>query len=424
MAAHPSLVKLSEEFRKDVIELAPNHYIAVGYAASNVHMIVGDDGVIIIDTTETTKAASNVFAEFRKITDKPVKTIILTHSHRDHISGASIFAEGGLPDIYASHHFKSDLVVVGEKRPTPTEIMIERTKRQFGMGLSWPEERVNLGVGPGDRPLEGMGQGFLPPTKLMPEGRHKILSCGVEIELMLAQGETPDHMIVWSPAHKVLFCGDNFYHSFPNLYAIRGTAYRDFNSWADTMDILSSFNAEILSPGHSRPIYGAQNIRSVLEDYRDAIRHVVSETAKGMNEGKSPDEIAQEIQLPTALADKPYLQEFYGKVSYAARAYFAGTVGWFDGNPTNLNRMAPATEAEKIITLAGGADRVLETAQKAHKKSDNQWALALCDRLIAVDHHREEATQIKISALRQMADKEINAPARNYYLVCAKDLAK
>ena len=59
----------------------------------------------------------------------------------------------------------------------------------------------------------------------MPEGRHKILSCGVEIELMLAQGETPDHMIVWSPAHKVLFCGDNFYHSFPNLYAIRGTAY-------------------------------------------------------------------------------------------------------------------------------------------------------------------------------------------------------
>ncbi len=423
MTAHPILVKHSEEFRKDIIELAPGHYIAVGYAASNVHMIVGEDGVIIIDTTETTKAASNIFAEFRKITDKPVKTIILTHSHRDHISGASIFAEGGSPDIYASHEFNSDLVAVDDKRPTPTKIMMERTKGQFGIGLS-PDERVNLGVGPGDRPMEGMGQGYLPPTKLMPEGRHKISSCGIELELMLARGETPDHMIVWSPAHKVLFCGDNFYHSFPNLYAIRGTAYRDFNSWADTMDVLLSFNAEILSPGHSRPLVGAQTIHSVLEDYRDAIRHVIAETAKGMNEGKTPDEIAEDVKLPSELADKPYLQEFYGKVSFAARAYFAGTVGWFDGNPTNLDRMSPATEAENIIALAGGADRVLETAQKAHKEGDNQWALALCDRLIAVDQHRGEATQIKIAALQTMADDEINAPVRNYYLVYAKELAK
>ncbi len=196
MAAHPSLVKLSEEFRKEIIELAPDHFIAVGYAASNVHMIVGEDGVIIIDTTETTKAASNILAEFRKITDKPVKTIILTHSHRDHISGASIFAGEGSPDIYASHHFKSDLVAVSDNRPTPTKIMIERTKRQFGIGLSWPEERVNLGLGPGDRPMEGMGQGFLPPTKMMPEGRHKISTCGVELELMQARGETPDRLVV------------------------------------------------------------------------------------------------------------------------------------------------------------------------------------------------------------------------------------
>ena len=424
MAAHPSLVKHSEEFRKDIIELAPKHYIAVGYAASNVHMIVGDEGVIIIDTTESTKAASNIFAEFRKITDKPVKTIIFTHSHRDHISGASIFAEGGSPEIYASHEFKSDIVAVDDKGPTPTGIMIERTKRQFGIGLSWPDERTNLGLGPGDRPMEGLGQGYLTPTELIPEGRHKISSCGVELELMLARGETPDHMIVWSPAHKVLFSGDNFYHSFPNLYAIRGTAYRDFNSWADTMDVLLSFNAEILSPGHSRPIFGAQAIRAVLQDYRDAIQHVIAETAKGMNEGKTPDEIAQDVQMPAELANKPYLQEFYGKVSWAARAYFAGTVGWFDGNPTNLDRMPPATEAEKFIALAGGVDRILETAHKAHEDGDNRWALALCDRLIAVDKHRDEATQIKIAALRTMADDEINATARNYYLVCAKELAE
>ncbi len=80
------------EFEKTVFELASDVYLAVGFAASNVGMIVGDDGLIIIDTTESTKAAEDILAEFRKITDKPVTTIIYTHSHRDHISGATIFA--------------------------------------------------------------------------------------------------------------------------------------------------------------------------------------------------------------------------------------------------------------------------------------------------------------------------------------------
>ena len=60
---------------------------------ANVHLIVGE-AVIVIDTTETTQAAQNILTEFRKICDLPITTIIYTHSHRDHISGATVFAEG------------------------------------------------------------------------------------------------------------------------------------------------------------------------------------------------------------------------------------------------------------------------------------------------------------------------------------------
>ena len=80
MNPNPELVAQNNQFQKQVIELAPDVYGAIGFAASNVYMLVGEDGLLIIDTTETTKAAENILAEFRKVTDKPVKTILYTHT--------------------------------------------------------------------------------------------------------------------------------------------------------------------------------------------------------------------------------------------------------------------------------------------------------------------------------------------------------
>ena len=228
--------------------------------------------------------------------------------------------------------------------------------------------------------------------------------------------------MVWLAAQKTLFCGDNFYHAFPNLYAIRGTPYRDFDSWADTMDQLLDYAPEVLAPGHTQPVIGAEAIRTALTDYRDAIRHVVAETAKGMNAGLDPATIASNLKLPEHLAGKPYLQPFYGDVGYASRAYFAGTLGWFDGNPTRLGELPPAAEAAKIIALAGGADAVLAAAHEALTTGEMQWAMELADRLIAVDTEADAAKTIKITALRSLADQTLNAPTRNYYLLSSREL--
>ena len=83
------LVHHSEtQFKKSIVELAPGIWTAVGYAASTQHMIEGNSSLTIVDTSESTGAAINVLAEFRKLSDKPIERIIYTHSHRDHISGA------------------------------------------------------------------------------------------------------------------------------------------------------------------------------------------------------------------------------------------------------------------------------------------------------------------------------------------------
>jgi uncharacterized sulfatase len=270
--------------------------------------------------------------------------------------------------------------------------------------------------------MEGMGQGFIPPTVSIAEARSTLQRDGLTLELVKAPGEIPDHIVVWLADKKILFCGDNFYWSFPNLYAIRGTPYRDFKTWADTLDLLLEFNADILAGGHTMPVTGADNIRQYLTDYRDAIKHIVAETVEGMNQLQGPDELAHTVALPANLAEKPHLREFYGKVSWAVRAYFAGTLGWFDGNPTNLARLSTTEWAEKTLLLAGGADAMLKAVQEASENSDHQWVLELSDHLIAADQHKKEAVLLKIASLRVLADDEINATARNYYLLSARQL--
>ena len=419
---HPELKDHPDYFKKEIVQLGENVYQAFGFAASNVYMVIGVDGIIIIDTSETTTAAKNILAEFRKITSLPVKAIILTHSHRDHVSGASVFAEGENPEILASDKSSEDPLIVATEHPRATRAMQMRTKRQFGIGLSYPEEIIGIGVGPGDRPLKGMGEGILKPSRKITEDGETVELCGVSLQLIMAPGETPDHMVVWYPEKKILFSGDNFYRSFPNLYAIRGTEYRDFDTWANTMDLLLSFKPEVLAPGHTKAVFGFENITTVLGDYRDAIRHVVNETRNGMDAGLTIDDLAHSVKLPENLANKPHLREYYGRVDFAVRAYFVGTMGWFDGNPTSLSPLSPRDEAERFIKLAGGPDKVKSEVNKARSKGDYQWALQLIDRLICSTEDTNDLDKLKAKILRQHAVSQINCPTRHYYIQCAKEL--
>ena len=410
----------SAEFEKTIYKLASNMHIAVGYAASNVGMIEGNDGLIIIDTTESTKAAENILAEFRKLTDKPVKTIIYTHSHRDHISGATVFSEGRDVEIIAHHGFHSDLVA-GDTKPGPHAALLARTKRQFGIGLEQGSERINIGLGPGDRPLEGLGQGHLPPTTLVEEDGQTIERYGVSLHLAFAPGECHDNLIVHLPQEKVLFSADNYYTGFPNLYAIRGTPYREFDLWADSLAKLRSYEAEVLAPGHSKPVYGADQIAARLTDYEEAIRFIVTQSAEGMNRGLTVDDLVEYVQLPPHLAEKPFLQEFYGTVAWSVRAYFTGTLGWFDGDAASLFPLPRKDEAKRFIELIGGPEKVLEAATVAMRDGDFQWALQLVARQLALHPNHTHAAELRIKTLRLLAQQQSNACARNYYLLTAKE---
>ena len=412
------------EFRKDVIRVADDVYTAVGYAVSPVSMIVGVDGVIIVDTGMDAVSAKAVLADFRKITDKPVRAIIFTHSHGDHTGGAGVFtaASDGKVQIWARANFGAE-----SKALTSVGLTINNVRgaRQAGFKLP-PAKRINNGVAQAYWPKRG-GSVFhagdkAAPTHTFSEPRKPIEIAGVKLHLVAVTGETYDHLYVWLPDRKVLFSGDNFYKSWPNLYAIRGTPYRDIRSWADANDQMLREGAVVLVGGHTRPILGKERIAEVLTNYRDAICFVFDKTIEGMNEGLTPDELVEYVKLPRRFAEKDYLREYYGNVEWAVRSIFNGHLGWFDGNPTNLFSLPPVERARRMATLAGGKGVMLKRARQALAAGDHQWAAELADHLIALDRKAPEPKEIKADALTALAEPLQTATGRNYYLTVAQEL--
>ncbi|QDT10815.1 alkyl/aryl-sulfatase [Planctomycetes bacterium K23_9] len=407
-----------QQFQKGVIKVADNVYTAVGFHGANTSMIVGTDGVIIVDTLFGPTSAAKAAEAFRQYSDKPVKAIIYTHSHGDHIGGASAFVGDEKPDIYGTETFGSAEGV--NKAVDP--VKQKRNIRQFGRNLS-SSEIINRGVAPAGTDDGDRGKRFLPPTVTVPSSGLKTTIAGVEIEFHIGPGETDDAMFIWLPKEKVLLAGDNFYSSFPNLYAIRGTAYRDVLNWSESVGKMAALEPHVVVPGHTMPIQGQEAATTALTDYSEAIRSVYDQTVRGINAGKGPDQLAHEVKLPEHLKDKPYLLQFYGTVPHAVRAIYSGLLGWYDGNPTTLSPMAPKLKASKIAQLAGGTQKLTERMNTALAEQDFQWALELSDHLKWLDDGDSKlARKVKIESLRGLAAREYNAPNRNYYLSYANEL--
>ena len=414
------LIEHTSEFKPQVIEVTDGVHVAIGYALANAMLVEGENSNIIIDTTGTIETAREVKALFDTINSNPIEAIIYTHNHGDHTYGASVFAEDSNPEIYAHDSTEEYLSrVIGIIRP----IISTRSNRMFGNSL--PKSEVeNNGIGPFlEIGRDGRQPGLLYPTKTFKDKLEFVVG-GIKVELFHAPGETNDQLFVWLPDKKALFPGDNFYKTFPNLYTIRGTPYRDLAGWVNSIDMMRYLEPEYLIPSHTRPLQGKDNINSILTTYRDGIQFVHDQTVRLMNLGLGPNEIAERLVLPKHLGDSPFLKEFYGTPGWSAKNVFSGYLGWFNGNPSSLRPLSQETEASNFVKLAGSWENLFDVAEEAYSNGEFQWSLQLTDYLL-----QSKPDEINTKLLRQLSlvalgNKESNPNSRYYYLSSAAELDK
>ena len=415
------LIQHSKEFDRQVLSYdTPGGAIhfAIGFGIANSIMVEGKEGNIIIDASDSVFEAEKIYSLFNKKNSNPIKAIIYTHNHGDHTFGTAFYVnnQDERPQIIA--HEDTDYYVqriMGILNP----IITERSNRMFGTLLS-EEDLINVGIGPSLNVAKSP-TGYIRPDVIFNDNLELNIA-GIKIELFHAPGETNDQLFVWLPDHKALLPGDNIYKTFPNLYTIRGTTHRDVIGWVNSIDHMKTFDAEFLFPSHTKPIIGKEEIKEILTIYRDAIQYIHDQTIRLMNEGLYPDQIAELIKLPEHIAKSPYLYEFYGTVRWSVKSIFNGYLGWFNGNPSELDPLSRKERAIRISKLAGGDQMLLEQLYSAVKKEDMQWALELSDHLITLDYFVDEVKDLRKKALIYEGSRSSNPNKRNYFLTSALEL--
>lgn len=401
---------LRKDFEEQIVNPAPNVHVAVGFGLANSILIKGEGEDIIIDTMGGIETAQRIINEFEKISLNQNKTVVYTHFHADHILGAQAFTDNYNVERIVSHRSTIEEVenFFGIKR----DIIGPRSLKMFNSILLEKDKGITNGIG---IKLEAGRDtpGYVKPNILFDQ-KLSLDVGGNKIELYHAPGETDDQIFVWLEDGKVLFPGDNIYKAFPNIYTIRGTSYRSFRSWYQSLEKMLSLKPEVLVPSHGLPIVGAENVKQILTNYRDAIKYVHDQTMRNLNLGMSPLESAQSITLPESLKKDPHLYELYGTVEWSSRNLFNGYFGWFDGNPTNLFPEDSSLTASRILKLIS-AEKLNKELLDASVNNDHQWALYVSDILINSGNESDEIIKIRAKALDGLGDQAYNPNARSYY---------
>lgn len=420
-SVHPRLTDHASTMAQGIYQVAERFYTAVGYGNANMTMVVGDDGLILIDSLENEEAAREAFADLRRFSDKPVRALIYTHSHPDHSSGSRglldpAAVERGEVEIYAHERLLAGM----HGNPSLGIMGPLRLAYSFGWGLERGSEGwVEVGLGP----LLRVGTtGLLPPTTTF-RGSLDIEVAGIRAHLREAPSESDDEIVIWFPDDGVLHSADVIQGEYlANLYALRG-AVRDIWQWIGAIDMLRGFEAEALVFGHGRPVTGRDDVRELLTAYRDAMQYIYDQTYRLMARGLTPDELVEELsELPAGLRDHPWLGEFYGSVAQIVRQIYVMAFGWFEGDPTFIDPLPRRERAARYVTAMGGRDAVIANARQAQADGNYRWTAEVLTHLLRVDPDDRDARRLKADALRELGYRALNPIWRNNYLMAAKEL--
>ena len=411
------LYKHSEEFTQSIYSYENGIHAAVGYGIANSYLIEGSGLNIIIDATDSTFQAEKVYSEFKLINANPIAAIIYTHNHGDHTLGAKYFVD---------QQDETPLVIAHESTAKSVEkifgilnpIISSRSSKMFGTTLP-KGDVVNVGIGP-YLSVGRSAPGYIKPNVTF-DNELKLNIAGIAFEFFHAPGETDDQIFVWLPEYQALFPGDNNYKTFPNLYTIRGTSHRDVNEWINSLDMMIALEPKNIFPSHTLPFSGDSALET-LTIYRDGIQFIHDQTIRLMNQGMHPEEIIENIELPSAVAASPYLQEFYGTVRWSVKSIFNGYLGWFSGNISELDPTSTFKRAKFVSNMIGGPDALFAQLEKAIINEEMQWALELSDLLLAMDHRTSETTRFRAEAAFYLGTMASNPNKRNYFLSEAQRL--
>jgi alkyl sulfatase BDS1-like metallo-beta-lactamase superfamily hydrolase len=428
-SVHPSLWRQARLNRiHGLFKVCDRMYQVRGFDIANLTIIEGDSGLILIDPLTVCEAAAAALALYRQHrgNDKPVRCVIYSHSHTDHYGGVEgvitpAHAASGEVKVIAPEGFMEAAIAENILAGVP---MRRRSMFQFGPTLA-PGARSHVDSGLGKAIARGTTS-LIAPNRLVTQAveRHNI--DGVDIVFQLTpETEAPAEMNFHFPQFKVLNLAENGCHTMHNLCPIRGAKTRDSLAWSKYLDAaLNDFMAdtEVVIAQHHWPTWGRERARRFLTEQRDLYRLMHDQTLRLMSHGLTPHEIAQDFHLPASLERSWHVRPYYGAIAHNVRAVYAHYMGPYDGNPVNLDPLAPQAAGAKYVEYMGGADALLARAMADFEAGHYRWVVQVTHHLVFADPTNQRARQLAADAMEQLAYQSESSTWRNAYALGAKEL--
>jgi len=409
-----------------LFEVADGVWQARGYDISNITFMAGDDGWLIIDPL-TTEATARACLELANATlgERPVTSVIYTHSHVDHFGGvhgvtSQEEVDAGNVGIVAPEGFIHEVV---SENAIAGSIMTRRAMYQFGPLLpTGPQGQVDVGLGQ----AIPLGQaGLIAPTEIISETGQELTLSGIPIVFQnTPDAEAPAEMNFFFPDKRLLCMAENCSHTLHNLYPLRGAKTRDALAWSKYIhEALTMWgdSSDVMFASHHWPRFGQDDLKHFLATQRDVYRWMHDQTMRLANHGHVPTEIAHELTLPGDFAAS-HVQGYYGTVSHNVRSVYDLYLGWYHGNPAHLNPLPPTDAGAKYVAAMGGAQQVLRTAREAFDKGEYRWATEVLNHLVFSEPDNREARALQADSMEQLGYQSESGTWRNAYLMGAQEL--
>ena len=422
---NPSLWRQGQLCAKHgLFQVTDGIYQVRGMDISNMTIIEGDTGVIVIDPLISAETAAASIALYRKNRgDRPVTGVIYTHSHADHFGGV----QGVLPDgagdvpILAPQGFMEHAV---SENVYAGGAMNRRAAYMYGAMLDpSPVGQVSTGLGIA---TSSGSLGLIPPTVDVTRTGQEETIDGVRIVFQITPGtEAPAEMNFYFPAQRALCMAENATHNLHNLLTLRGALVRDPRSWARYLnEAIEMFGAgtDVAFASHHWPTWGTGNVTRYLSQQRDLYAYLHDQTLRMLNNGSTGMEAAEDMQLPPALENAWHARGYYGSVSHNVKAIYQRYMGWFDGNPTSLWQHPPQAAATRYVEVIGGQQAVLEKARSYADAGDLRFAAELLKHAVFADPDDTAAREALAGVYERLGYGSENATWRSFYLSGALEL--
>ncbi|MFJ4387182.1 alkyl/aryl-sulfatase [Pseudomonas sp. NPDC089408] len=302
--------------------------------------------------------------------------------------------------------------------------MSRRASYMYG-NLLPPNETGQLGAGLGTTTSAGTVT-LIPPTDIIEKTGEKRTIDGLTYEFLYAPGsEAPAEMLYYIHEKKALNTAEDSTHTLHNTYSLRGAKIREPLPWSKYLNEALKMwgnDVQVMYAMHHWPVWGNKEVRDQLSSQRDMYRYINDETLRLANKGYTMTEIAEQVKLPSGIANRFSNRGYYGSLNHNVKATYVLYLGWFIGNPATLWELPPDEQAKRYVDMMGGSEAVLKKAKEYYDKGDFRWVAEVVNHVVFAEPNNQTAKNMQADALEQLGYQAESGPWRNFYLTGAKEL--